>query len=308
VSRPGQDGKIEKIAEGFELSHTLSASIGGAELTWAERRLVVRSLAQARAAERALARRLDKAQAAIAALNVHKRGKPRLTECADLQQTAEALLEKHRVLGLLVLQYHEHVQERQVRKYGARPAETRVERHVSVSVQRDESAIQEHVRRLGWRVYGTNCPTDMLSLEQAVLAYRAEYLVEHNFGRLKGKPLSLTPMYLQDDQRASALIRLLSVGLRVLTLMEHTVRSQLAETGQALGGLYAGNPTRTTERPTAEAMLRAFKGLFLSLVVLGEHTYYHLTPLSALQQQILGLLDFTVNVYTRLAEVSVNPP
>jgi len=40
-------------------------------------------------------------------------------------------------------------------------------------------------------------------LVQAVLAYRHEYLVEHGFGRLKGKPLSLTPMYLQDDQRAT---------------------------------------------------------------------------------------------------------
>jgi len=37
---------------------------------------------------------------------------------------------------------------------------------------------------------------------QAVLAYREEYLVEPNFGRLKGKPLSLTPMYLQNDQHA----------------------------------------------------------------------------------------------------------
>jgi hypothetical protein len=32
-----------------------------------------------------------------------------------------------------------------------------------------------------------------LSLAQAVLAYRSEYQVERSFGRLKGRPLSLTP-------------------------------------------------------------------------------------------------------------------
>jgi len=33
-----------------------------------------------------------------------------------------------------------------------------------------------------------------LTLQQAVLAYRGEYLIERGFGRLKGKSLSLTPM------------------------------------------------------------------------------------------------------------------
>ena len=76
--------------------------------------------------------------------------------------------------------------------------------------------------------------------------------------------------------------------------------------GQLLAGLYAGNPTRTTDRPTAEAVLRAFKDIFLNFVALGEQTYCHLTPLSDLQQKILGLLDLPVNIYTRLASVSEN--
>jgi transposase len=54
-------------------------------------------------------------------------------------------------------------------------------------MQRHEAAMAQAVRLLGWRVYATNVPQDILSLEQAVLAYRAEYLVECHFGRLKGK-------------------------------------------------------------------------------------------------------------------------
>ena len=45
----------------------------------------------------------------------------------------------------------------------------------------------------------TNQPQDQLPLEQAILAYRSEDIVERGFGRLQGRPLSLTPMYVQRD-------------------------------------------------------------------------------------------------------------
>ncbi len=173
-------------------------------------------------------------------------------------------------------------------------------------VQRDEATLQEAIRLLGWRAYGSNCSVNELTLEQAVLAYREEYLVEHCFGRLKGKSLSLTPMYLQDDQRATGLTRQLSIGLRVLTFLEHVARCYLAEKNEKLSELYAGNPARATDRPTTEAMLQAFKDIFLNFVTVAGHTYLHLSPLSDLQQKILVLLALPANTYTRLAD-SANP-
>jgi hypothetical protein len=47
-------------------------------------------------------------------------------------------------------------------------------------------------------------------------------------------------------------MRLLSIALRVLTLVEFVVRRQLAAEESTLAGLYAGNPTRETACPTAE--------------------------------------------------------
>lgn len=70
----------------------------------------------------------------------------------------------------------------------------RVEQRLTVTTQVDEAALATALRSLGWRVYATNQPARQLSLTQAVLAYRAEYLVEQGFGRLKGKPLALTPL------------------------------------------------------------------------------------------------------------------
>lgn len=308
VYRDQADGQRQKIATGFERWEVLTAKVGGKEIAWTERRLVVRSLAHAQSAEAGLRNRLEKAQSAIEALNERKRGKERITAAEPLHQAAEAIVKRHGVAGLLVWQVTEQIQERQVRKYGTRPAEIRIQRQVSVSVQRDELAIQHAIRRLGWRVYGTNAPASELSLQQAILAYREEYRVEHNFGRLKGKPLTLTPMYLEDDQRATGLIRLLSVGLRVLTLLEHVARVRLAETGEKLRGLYAGNPMRATDRPTTEAILQGFKDIFLSFVTLGEQTHRHLTPLSDLQLRILSPLHFPADIYTRLAAHSANPP
>jgi len=43
-------------------------------------------------------------------------------------------------------------------------------------------ALETAVRRLGWRVYGTNQPRAQLSLAQAVLVYRNEYQVERSLG------------------------------------------------------------------------------------------------------------------------------
>ena len=108
---------------------------------------------------------------------------------------------------------------------------------------------------LGWRVYATN--HERLSLSEAVWAYRSHYVVERSFGRLKGQPLSLRPMYLQREDHATGLIRLLSLALRVLILLEFVVRRQLALEEATLAGVYAGNPKRATQRPTAEHLLSA---------------------------------------------------
>jgi transposase len=302
------NGKMVKIAEGFERCVTLTATVAGKDITWVERHLVIHSLAHAKAAEAGLRSRIQKAQTAIAALNERKQGKERFIAAEPLRQAAQAILKQHDVEGLLQLQIDEQVQERHVRKHKERPAETRIDRQFSVTILRDKPAIQATLRRLGWRIYGTNAPAEELSLKQAVLAYRDEYLVEHCFGRLKGKPLSLTPMYLEDDRRATGLTRLLSIGLRLLTLLEHVARGHLAEQGEKLSGLYAGNPTRATDRPTTEAMLRSFQNIFLNFVTVGGQTYRYVNPLSALQQNILTLLDLPESIYTRLTMDFKNPP
>jgi transposase len=307
VTRSGPDGQPEVIAEGYEQLVPMSAQVNGQALTWSERRLVVRSHKLAQAAQEALQARLSKAQSALGQLNEHKQGKKRYSDGSSLQQAAQGILKEYRVEGLLTVTIDEQVKERTVRAYGDRPAEIRKEGEVRLRVQVDESALAQASRRLGWRVYASNHPKEELSLSQAVLAYREEYLVERGFGRLKGKALSLSPMYLHSDRRATGLLRLLSLGLRLLTLLEWTCRQRLAESKESLPGLYAGNPKRATSRPTAEALLTAFKGIHLSVVILGHQVHRHVTPLSQLQQHILSLLGFSSNLYDQFGPQFLKP-
>jgi len=300
IQRKNASGELEKIAEGYEQNLPLNAEVDGKTISWTERHLIVRSFQHAHSSEEALRTRLAKAQAELIELNEHKQGKKLIEDVASMQTAAEKVLQQHRVAGLLKLKIVEQSAERHIRAYGERPARTEIERTVTLQAEIDEPAVQEAVRWFGWRVYATNQAQEVLPLEKAVLAYREEYLVERGFGRLKGKPLSLSPMYLQSDERATGLVRLLSIGLRILTLIEHRARQQLADLKEKLPGLYAGNPKRATDRPTAEAMLQAFKGIYLSVVTLGKQVLYHVTPLSDVQAKILSLLDFSAEIYTQL--------
>jgi transposase len=300
VYRKNLAGEVEPIAEGYEQSIEISAEVNGKTVTWTERQLIVRSFQEARTAEEGLQARLGKAHAELLQLNERKQGKRRIADGVAMRLAAEKVLAQYRVASLLRLKITEQSEERTIRSYKGSAVRTEIEQTVSMQVEMDEQAVQQAVALLGWRVYVTNELAERLPLEKAVLAYREEYLIERGFGRLKGKPLSLTPIYLQSDERVTGLVRLLSIGLRMLTLIEYQVRQRLAEMNEKLAGSYAGNPKRTTERPTAEAMLQVFKGIHLSVVSIGEQVLYHVTPLSEVQQKILSLLGFPSDIYTRL--------
>jgi transposase len=306
--RQREGGPQELIAEGFERREPLTAQVAGATLPWTERRLVIRSRQLARAAAAARRARLAKAQAAVAALNERRRGKRRLFHVPALQEAVEAILARYQVQGLRRMSDEAQVRQRPVRRDGQRPATRRVEQDIRVAASVDEVAGEERVRRLGWRVYATNPPADQLSLAQAVLASRREYRMARDMGRLKGRPLSLTPMSLEREDHATGLIRMLSLGLRVLTRLEFVVRRRLAMERTALAGLYVSNPKRATARPTAERLREALQNLTLTIIREGRRRRYHLSPLSALPQRILALLDFPVAISMRLCPDSHKPP
>lgn len=290
---PEGTGKKEKIAVGYEYAVEIIDEQDGQDVRCTERRLVVRSLQQARAETKNLRARLRLAQRQLRALGQAKQGKRTPRTEAEWRAAVDRILTKQRVRDLLAVEFEVTRAERQVRARGDRPARTEVTETVTVQLAVQTQALAQACFLTGWRVYATNAPPEQLSLTQAVLAYRGSFLIERGFHRLKGQALSLTPMYLTTPQHLTGLVRGLLVGLRALGLLEYKARQALATSGEKLAGLTKGLPNKTTARPTAEALLQAFEGLSLFRV----HGQWYQTPLTALQRQLLKLLNFPEDIY-----------
>jgi transposase len=305
IRAPTANGALEETADpvaiGFEYTTELSAPDHfGQTHTWQERRLVVRSLAVAARQEQGLRQRVTRAITEINALDERKQGKPRMLDEAAAHQAAAAIMAKHRVEGLVhvtvMTDVHEHVK----RRYRTRLETTVRNERVRVHATSEEGPLADTVCRLGWRVYATNHTAEEVSLTQGVAAYRSEYLIEQGFGRLKGRALSLTPLFLQYDHRVVGLLCLLSIALRVLVVMQFVVRRNLRQAGTLLTGIYPGQPGRQTAQPTTEMMLSAFRGVTLSRLKIDGKPYEYLTPLNNVQKRLLALMEVPLEMYDRL--------
>jgi len=252
------------------------------------------------ASEESLRKRAKRATDVINALNERKQGKKRLADEAEARQAAKAIVTKHHVAEVVRIAVRTTVHEAPKRRYKQCPAQTIRTTRVHVEAGIDQVALEQAVRRLGWRVYATNHDRETMSLKQVVAAYRSEYLVEQGIRRLKGRALSLTPLYLRDEHRIVGLIFLLSIALRVLVLMQFVARENLKKEGTTLKGIYPGQPGRQTTLPTTEMMLCAFRGITLSRGTINGETYEHLTPLNPVQERILELIRIPRETFSRL--------
>ena len=306
VWRPGPEGQPdERVAEGFAVDVPLTATVGVKEVAWTERRWLVRSQAYAQAQEAALERRLATATVALRELTTRKQGKKQLFH-AELVRAAEAIVTRAGVAGLLSYTVQAVLTTRQKRAYAGRPACVESDVSFVITVQREETLIQEKQREMGWQVYGTNSVG--LVLPQVVWAYRGQYRIEDDWSRLKGRPLGLTPLYLQDEGRIQGLVYLLSLALRVLTLLEWVVRERLRQEGSKLQGIYAGQPGRKTARPSAELLLRTMTTISVSVVAVNGQTHAMLSPLTQVQQRLLELWGLPPDLYEKVARGFPKPP
>ena len=273
-------GKLQHGSEAVEAFH------------WSERYLVVRSDALAQRQQKSLYQRLEKAEHALAKLAA----KPAKDHCG-LKTQADAVLKLHRVGDYFVTQINPESVTRHPRP--GRPSkkdtsEQIIESQFRLRFERQPDAIAQAEQLAGCRLYVTNLESSQLSLSQAMAYYREQWQLEHGFHRFKRGQLPALPIFLANEERIIGLMFLLTIALRCFTLIEFQVRRSLLHLHTPLAGLYAGNPKRKTERPSAELLLKAFTGMTL---------YYHrdgtteITPLNPLQRHILALLKFPQNIY-----------
>ncbi len=261
---------------------------------WSERWLVVQSYALAKRQIKGLDKRLFKAEKALSKLAAKPKEDP-----VVLQSKVAEILQRYRVTKYIFSEVKKKISYLKVYQGAGRPGGERPFRRVRqtkliLTYQRCPEAIAEFKAVAGWRLYVTNANVERLSLEEAVFSYREQWQTERGFHRFKRGRLPALPIYFQDEQRICGLMFLLTIALRVFTLMEFVVRRQLARDKQSLSGLYEGNPKRATPRPTAEKLLIAFRGITL---------YFHrdgsteISTLNSLQKQILDLMKIPESIY-----------
>lgn len=303
-------GIEETKAKGYEIVDTQSGTADGKEIVWKERLLIVNSPKYAEAQARGLEKRIQNAITKILALTPTKgRGRRQITNEADLVEAVEAILKQHDVSGMLTYEYKKEV-EKQEKYVGRGRGSADRERHiiekvryVVTSVVRQTEAIAGEVRKFGWKVYATDVSASMLSLVDAMKCYRNEYRIERIFNRLKSRYV-ISPLFVKKDEQAEGLANLLTLGVRVATLIQYVARRSLEESGDTLTGLHLENPKKATSTPTCERLLRAFSKINLTIIETGDSIIQHMTPLSHLQIKILELLGMDTTIYSGIAELT----
>jgi transposase len=306
IWRTNDRGHEVLAAEGYEFERTCGAADG--EAAWSERVLVVRSPLHATQQAAGLEQRLSHAETQLTALTPPRgRGKRQITDEATLVEAIDRVLTEHRVEGLLHVVWDKQVEQTTQyvgRGRGSVSREQRVvqkTRYHITHITRQEATIAARSRRFGWKAFVTNAGQKRLSLKAAVLCYRNEYRVERIFNRLKSR-VHIAPLFVKLNEQIEGLTYLLTLGVRVLTVMEFVLRRSL-ETEQArLPGFHPENKHKMTDKPTAERILRAFAGISLTIIktAAGEDILRRLTPLSGLQEDILQRLGLGAALYGQL--------
>jgi transposase len=296
IRLPRQDEEEPAVGKGFEveLGKFWFNEETNKWVRWHERYFVVYSQSLAASTIRGQQQRINQAQTALEKLAL-KPGDDR----EQLTHKIENIKKRYRVNDFFSTNIIEEtlVTTRHVGR--GRPSKNSTTESVTsiclqLHIQQIDDAIKLSETLAGWRLYVTNAPTTRLTLPQAVMYYRDEWLLERGFHRFKRGSLPALPIYFQNEDRITGLMFVLNIALRVFTLMEFVVRLALEETQQSLAGLYDGNPKRKTNRPSTERILKAF--CHLTLYFLPDSTIF-ITPLSELQKQILSLMKMPESLY-----------
>jgi len=267
---------------------------GHSKAQWHERYLVAYSHIFATAQIRGLHERIEKAKVSLELL-AQKPG----NDLELLNTKVAAILKHHRVNQLLLvttaaqtITHTRYINKGRPTAHSPMTQATEIQLQLQSACQ--PNAIKEAEQLAGWRLYVTNAPVERLSLNAAIVYYRDQWIVERGFHRFKRGQLPALPIYFQNQDRIVGLMFLLTLALRLFTLMEFVVRLALATAQEKLSGLYDGNPLRATERPSAEQLLKAFDNITLYLL---PDTSLFVTTLSALHRQILSLLKLPESIY-----------
>lgn len=283
---PTEDQPATPIAEAYERSMQLQ-SIDPLVSCYEERQLYIRRQDRVVQQTALLQERVQRACQEIMILTQPKRGKRRLLTLEALHQAAHDICVEYDVENLIDIRCSENVDARTIRRYRGRPTTTRVNHMLDIVASPNETALKERMQELGWHGYVTTLGAQALSVRDLLdTSMKASALVE----RLHNRQLSLLPGVIQRLEHTRGLIRLMTITLRCLALMDY------------IGGVrFSSTTTQTSDSHTSiwrsEDVLNAFLNVTLTTVYDGRQEHHHLTALSTGQRRMLDLLGLPHSLY-----------
>jgi transposase len=192
-----EEEKPRVVGVGFVVEKQMESQLeDGSAHEWAERWMVTRSDAHAQRQKKAFKDRLAKADKKLNGLKPKKK-----ESTAEFLARADKILKYYKVKDVISLEIKEFITHKKKYKGRGRPGPNTpyeiVEiRNLTLSIQHNETAIDQYLSLAGWRIYVTNTCTDRMSLNQSTQYYRNEWLVERGFHRFKKGSLPALPLFL----------------------------------------------------------------------------------------------------------------
>lgn len=290
--------KKQLIGRGFAIEKEMTTGEGKEKHIWTERQLFVQSDAHATRQKKALKDRMNKAEKSL------KKLKAKRDETIEpFRARASKVVEKYSVSSLYELEVTDSITfKKQYEGRGRPTAETHFKKvkihNLSLEYSRLHEAVEKLEKLAGWRIYVTNTTNGQMTLQESIDYYRDEWIVERGMHRFKRGCLPVLPLFIRIPKRIKGLMRLLTIALQAITLIEFVIRRELAQQEEKIEGLVPGNPKMATATPTTERILAKFSEVNCFIEEKrGKVCGYVVEKLSLLQQQILRWLKIPIEIY-----------
>lgn len=280
------------------------------KVQWSERVLLIRSYDHAKQEIDAFNRKIKKLHDQILKLTSKQCSNPE-TATEELLGKIAKFKEENDISEIFDIEIETSMNEseknRSEKRNGVKRSGTYKVKHFKskvLSVKENSSLVEKMTHKLGWRLYATNAPKGILTFNQAYKYFRKTmYVIEIGFHKVKDY-INISPLYVRKEDQILGMTRLLMLALKILTLMTAEIRANMKKENIILKGLYAGQPARRHESPTAECILKYFSRMEIALIgqKIRGNWYWSITQLSDNCRAILTLLKIPETTYELIAE------
>jgi transposase len=159
--------------------------------------------------------------------------------------------------------------------------------HVVGTLTIDQNEVEAQRQKQASFIVATNVLEEQeLSPEQVYITYKEQGGVERGFRFLKDPLFLASSVFVKKPERVIALSFIMVLCLLVYRLAERLLRSQLAQTSQAV----PNQLNKPTDRPTMRWIFQCFEGIDLLHIRMGSQWHIQILGLQPLHQRVLRLL------------------